>query len=217
MQQKLGFENFVKNKEDSPYRPEMLYSTKKVFYNFHMKITELMIRWVPTLLAFPIGGALAKLAFGGASNLGKSVGGGLIVGITVGVIQFIALKKYGISTSWVVATAFAMVIAAIINSYAFSFKFDTAALVGSGLVAGLLVGIAQSLSQTRDIKFVLVWSFSTMVAWALAWFITSKVIVDPEAQYQIFGSSGALVATVGLGFILKFALPWINSSANLIK
>jgi hypothetical protein len=195
----------------------MLYSPKKVFYNFLMKMTELLIRWVPTLLAFPIGGALAKLAFGGASNLGKSVGGGLIVGITVGLIQFVSLRKFGINTSWIAATAIAMVLAAVINSYAFSFKFDSASLTESGLVAGLIVGIAQSLSQTRDFKFILVWSFSTMVAWALAWFITSKVIVDPEAQYQIFGSSGALVATVGLGFVLRYALPWINSSANFIK
>jgi len=190
---------------------------RKDFYNFHMKMTELLIRWVPTLLAFPIGGALAKLAFGGASNLGKSVGGGLIVGITVGLIQFVALKKFGINTSWIAATAIATVLAAVINSYAFSFKFDSASLTGSGLVAGLIVGIAQSLSQTRDIKFILVWSISTMVAWAIAWLITSKVIVDPEAQYQIFGSSGALIATVGLGVVLKYALPWINSSANLIK
>jgi hypothetical protein len=182
-----------------------------------MKMTELMIRWIPTLLAFPLGGAIAKIAFGGASNLGKSVGGGLIVGITVGLIQFLALKKYGVTTSWITATALATILAAIINSYAFSFKFDSASLTGSGFVAGLLVGAAQSISQSRDIKFVLFWTVSTMVAWALAWFITSKVIVDPEAQYQIFGSSGALVATVGLGFVLKFALPWINSSANLIK
>jgi len=195
----------------------MLYSTKKGFYNFLMKMTELLIRWVPTLLAFPIGGALAKIAFGGASNLGKSVGGGLIVGITVGLIQFIALKKYGISTSWIATTAIATVVAAVINSLAFSFKFDTASLTGSGLVAGLLVGIAQSISQSRDLRFVFVWSISTMVAWGIAWFITSKVIVDPEAQYQIFGSSGALIATVGLGFVLKYALPWINSATNLGK
>jgi hypothetical protein len=182
-----------------------------------MKMTELMIRWIPTLLAFPLGGAIAKIAFGGASNLGKSVGGGLIVGVTVGLIQFLALKKYGVTTSWITATAIATILAAIINSYAFSFKFDSSSLTGSGLVAGLLVGIAQSISQSRDIKFVLVWTVSTMVAWALAWFLTSKVIVDPEAQYQIFGSSGALVATVGLGFVLKYALPWINSSANLVK
>ncbi len=180
-------------------------------------MTELMIRWIPTLLAFPLGGAIAKIAFGGASNLGKSVGGGLIVGVTVGLIQFLALKKYGVTTSWITATAIATILAAIINSYAFSFKFDSASLTGSGLVAGLLVGIAQSISQSRDIKFVLVWTVSTMVAWALAWFLTSKVIVDPEGQYQIFGSSGALVATVGLGFVLKYALPWIDSSANLIK
>jgi hypothetical protein len=182
-----------------------------------MKMTELMIRWIPTLLAFPLGGAIAKIAFGGTSNLGKSVGGGLIVGVTVGLIQFLALKKYGITTSWITATAIATVIAAVINSYAFSFKFDSASLTGSGMVAGLLVGAAQALSQSRDLKFALVWTFSTAIAWTLAWFITSKVIVDPEAQYQIFGSSGALVATVGLGIVLKFALPWINSSANLIK
>ena len=195
----------------------MLYSTKRVFYTFLMKMTELLIRWVPTLLAFPIGGALAKIAFGGASDLVKSVGGGLIVGITVGLFQFLALKKYGISTSWIAATAIAMGLAAVINSFAFSYKFDTASLTGSGLVAGLLVGIAQSISQSRDLKFAFVWSTSTMVAWAIAWFITSKVIVDPEAQYQIFGSSGALIATVGLGFVLKYALTWINSATNLVK
>jgi predicted permease len=195
----------------------MLYSTNRAFYNFFMRATELMIRWVPTLLAFPLGGAIAKIAFGGASSLGKSVGGGLIVGITVGLIQFLALKKYGITTSWITATAIATVVAAAINSYAFSFKFDSVSLTGSGLVAGLLVGIAQALSQTRDVKFALVWSICTAVAWTLAWFITSKVIVDPEAQYQIFGSSGALVATVGLGVVLKFALPWISSASNLVK
>jgi hypothetical protein len=182
-----------------------------------MKTTELMLRWVPTLLAFPIGGAIAKIAFGSASTTMKSVGGGLIVGLTVGLIQYSALKKYGVSTSWIAATAIATTLAALINSYAFSFKFDSASLTSSGLVSGLLVGLAQALSQSRDTKFALVWSLSTMVAWALAWFITSKVIVDPEAQYQIFGSSGALVATVGLSFVLKFSLPWINSSANLIK
>jgi hypothetical protein len=195
----------------------MLYLRKSLIYNFSMKMTELMIRWVPTLLAFPIGGAIAKITFGGASTTMKSVGGGLIVGLTVGLIQFFALKKYGVSTSWIAATAIATTVAALINSYAFSFKFDSASLTGSGLVAGLLVGIAQALSQSKDTKFAVVWTISTTIAWSLAWFITSKVIVDPEAQYQIFGSSGALVATVGLGIVLKYALPWINSSSNLMR
>ena len=78
--------------------------------------------------------------------------------MTVGLIQFIALKKYGVSTSWIAATAFATTLAALINSYTFSFKFDSASLTGSGLVAGLLVGVAQALSQSRDTKFALVWS-----------------------------------------------------------
>lgn len=182
-----------------------------------MKMTELLLRWTPTFLAFPLGGLLAKLIFGSASTAIKSVGGGLIVGLVVGLIQYLSLKKYGISTSWVVATAIAATVAALVNSYAFSFKFDSASLAGSGLIAGLLIGISQSLSQTRDLKFVTIWTISTAIAWSFAWFITSKVIVDPEAQYHVFGSSGALITTLGLGLILKYFLPIAGFVQNSIK
>jgi hypothetical protein len=182
-----------------------------------MKMTEILIRWTPTFLAFPIGGLLAKLIFGSASSVARTVGGGLVVGLVVGIIQYLSLKKYGISTSWVVATAVSATVAALINSYAFSFKFDSASLAGSGLVAGLLIGISQSLSQTRDIKFVTVWAISTAIAWSLAWFITSKVIVDPEAQYHVYGSSGALLTTLGLGLVLKYILPIAGFVQNTIK
>jgi hypothetical protein len=182
-----------------------------------MKITELLLRWTPTFLAFPIGGLLAKFIFGSASSVARSVGGGLVIGLVVGLIQYMSLKKYGISTSWVVATAVAATVAALINSYAFSFKFDSASLAGSGLVAGLLIGISQSFSQTRDVKFVTIWTISTAIAWSLAWFITSKVIVDPEAQYHVFGSSGALVTTLGLGLVLKYLLPIAGFVQNSIK
>lgn len=180
-------------------------------------MTELLIRWTPTFLAFPIGGLLAKLIFGSASSVARSVGGGLIIGLVVGLIQYLSLKKYGISTSWVVATAIAATMAALINSYAFSFKFDSASLAGSGVVAGLLIGISQSLSQTREFRFIAIWTISTAIAWSLAWFITSKVIVDPEAQYHVFGSSGALLTTLGLGLVLKYILPIAVFMKNSIK
>ena len=180
-------------------------------------MTEILIRWTPTFLAFPIGGLLAKLIFGSASSVARSVGGGLVIGLVVGLIQYMSLKKYGISTSWVVATAVAATVASLINSYAFSFKFDSASLAGSGLVAGLLIGISQSLSQTRDVKFVTIWTISTAIAWSLAWFITSKVIVDPEAQYHVYGSSGALLSTLGLGLVLKYILPIVGFMQNSSK
>ena len=182
-----------------------------------MKTSEFLLRWTPTFLGFPIGGLLAKLIFGSASTVTRSVSGGLIVGFVVGLIQYLSLKKYGISTSWVVATAIAVTIAGLINSFVFSFKFDTASLAGSGLVAGLLVGMAQSLSQSKELKFVLLWSICTAAAWSLAWFITSKVIVDPDAQYHVFGSSGALLTTLGLGLVLKYLLPIAGFVQNSIK
>lgn len=182
-----------------------------------MKMTEFLLRWTPTFLAFPIGGLLAKLIFGPASTVTRSVGGGLIVGCVVGLFQYLSLKKFGISTSWVVATAIAVTFAGLINSFAFSFKFDTTSLVSSGIVAGLLVGLSQSLSQSKELKFVLLWSISTAAAWSLAWFITSKVIVDPETQYHVFGSSGALLTTLGLGLVLKYLLPIVGFVQNSIK
>ena len=182
-----------------------------------MKLNELLIRWVPTFLAFPIGGAISKIAVGSSNSVPKALGGGLLVGLTIGLIQFVALKKYGISETWIAATATAMTLAALINSYVFDFKFDSASLVGMGLVAGSLVGIGQSLSQSRELKFVLIWTVCTGVAWSLAWFITSKVIVDPEAQYHVFGSSGALVATFGLGIALRYFLPISSALHNSIE
>lgn len=172
-----------------------------------MKMTELLLRWTPTFLAFPIGGLIAKLIFGSASSVVKSVCGGLIVGLVVGFIQFLALKKYGITSAWVSATVIAVAVAALINSYVFSFKFDSTSLTAAGLVSGLLVGIFQSFSQSKDLQFILLWSICSSLAWSLAWLITSKVIVDPEAQYHVFGSSGALITTIGLGITLKYILP----------
>lgn len=182
-----------------------------------MKITEILIRWTPTFLAFPIAGVLSKLFFGSASTVAKSVGGGLVVGLVVGLIQFAALKKYGVTSSWIAATAIAVMIAGLINSYAFSFKFDSTSLAGSGLIAGLLVGLGQSLSQSRELKFVALWSIATTIAWGVAWFITSKVIVDPESQYHIFGSSGAIVATLGLGVCIKYIFPIANLLQSTVK
>ena len=178
-----------------------------------MKTSELLFRWVPTFLAFPLGGLISRLAIGSASNLAKALGGSLLVGLVVGLAQFVALKKFGVAPSWAIATTLATTIAALANSLIFSYKFDSTSLVGSGLVAGSLVGLAQSLSQTRDARFSVIWTLATAVAWSVAWFITSKVIVDPESQYHIFGSSGALVATLGLSFFLKLVLPITSVSS----
>ncbi len=173
-----------------------------------MKLSEFLMRWTPTFLAFPLAGVASKLAFGSANSIIRSTGGGLIVGLVVGLIQFYALKKFGISVYWVWATAVAVMLAALVNSLIFSFKFNSESLTGMGLVAGLFVGLAQAFSQSKDLKFVLFWTIATSFAWAIAWFITSKVIVDPEARYHIYGSSGALVTTVLLGVCFKLIAPY---------
>jgi hypothetical protein len=40
-------------------------------------------------------------------------------------------------------------------------------------------------------------------AWALGWLVTSQVIADLDRGHHVFGSSGALVATIITGLALR--------------
>ena len=70
----------------------------------------------------------------------------------------------------------------------------------AGLVTGAAVGAAQSTLLPRGAAR---WTAVSAAAWTLAWLTTSFVIVDIERGYAVFGSSGAVVATVLTGLVLS--------------
>jgi hypothetical protein len=77
---------------------------------------------------------------------------------------------------------------------------ETADVMLAGLVTGAAVGAAQSALLPRGAA---IWIAVSAAAWSLAWLVTSAVIVDIERGYAVFGSSGALVATVLTGLALR--------------
>ena len=167
-----------------------------------MTFKRLAVRFIPTLLAFPIGGELVVLTIGPVRSSTEALLSGAIVGLVLGHIQFIALRPVKVSSLWIWAT----VISAALSNFAvaslFGLDTDSASLALRGLVTGIVVGAAQSFSQRVAAQKVFLWSFATGLTWALAWLITSKVIVDIEYGYAIFGASGALVATLILTFMV---------------
>jgi hypothetical protein len=65
-------------------------------------------RWLPTFLAFPLGGLLAFETVGSVTNAGTAAAAGLLAGAVIGAGQWLALRGHGIDGRWPLVTAAAM-------------------------------------------------------------------------------------------------------------
>ena len=65
-------------------------------------------RWLPTFLAFPIGGYLAIQTVGSLDDPVSAAAGGLLAGAVIGAGQWLALRSSGIGRRWIGYTAAAM-------------------------------------------------------------------------------------------------------------
>ena len=158
-------------------------------------------RWLPTFLAFPIGGYLAYGTIGSVDGPASAAAAGLIAGAVIGAGQWLALRGEGIDARWAAVTAAAMTAGVTVATLITGAGTETADLVLTGAVAGTAVGAAQAalLGSGR-----LAWTAVTGGSWALAWIISSAVLAQNADQgFVIFGSSGALVATILTGLALR--------------
>ena len=153
-------------------------------------------RWIPTFLAFPLGGLIAIETVGGADAPLSAAVGGLVVGAVVGGAQWLALRATGTSRRWIGRTAAATATGAALAAVVTGSGTGTAELVLSGLITGAPVGAAQGPLLGRGARVAAAWTALTGAAWALGWLITSQVIVDADRHHHVFGSTGALAATV---------------------
>jgi hypothetical protein len=72
------------------------------------------------------------------------------------------------------------------------------------MVMGLIAGAAVGAAQGTILGAVRVWTAVTAITWSLAWLVSSVVIGGGADQgFFVFGSSGALLATVLTGFALR--------------
>jgi hypothetical protein len=158
-------------------------------------------RWLPTFLAFPIGGWIAVAAVGSVDGPATAAAGGLLAGAVIGIGQWLALRSHGLDRRWALYTAAAMTAGSALAAAVTGAGTDVADLVLTGAVAGAAVGAAQAalLGSGR-----LAWTAVTALSWALAWLVSSQVLAQQADEgFVVFGSSGALVATVLTGLALR--------------
>ena len=101
-------------------------------------------RWLPTFLAFPLGGLLAFETVGSATGPATAAAGGLLAGAVIGVGQWLALRNHGVDGRWPLVTAAAMAAGSALAAAATALGTDVADLVLTGAVTGTAVGMAQA-------------------------------------------------------------------------
>jgi hypothetical protein len=162
-----------------------------------VSLPKRVMRWMPTFLGFPAGGLAAKLIIGRVDHLSAAVAGGAITGAFIGVAQWLGMRRTGVSPErWVGATAVGLAIGLGAGAAAVGYQTDLAALATQGAISGLALGITQAMVlHSRVGRIVAGWPAVLAALWALGWTITSSAGIDVEAQYTVFGSSGAIVVT----------------------
>jgi hypothetical protein len=172
-----------------------------------------LLRWLPTFLAYPLGGFFAMQTIGSAVDPVAAGLGGLLVGAIVGLAQWLALRGHGTGPGWAVATGLGTAAGSAAAVALTAGSTSTPALIVMGLVVGAFVGAAQATQLGRGRVAAAVWTGVVSLAWGIAWLVTANVIVDAERGFHVFGSSGALVATVAMGLVLRGLLRDTTASA----
>ncbi len=155
------------------------------------------LRWLPTFVGFPLGGLLAELVVGRVDGPFAAVVGGALTGAVLGTAQWLGLRRRGVDQRWIAATALGLAAGLGGGAALVEYRTGLGALAAQGAVSGMAVGIAQAALLRRRLgRLAAVWPPASAAMWALGWTITTAVGVDVEAQYTVFGSTGALAVTV---------------------
>jgi hypothetical protein len=112
-------------------------------------------------------------------------------------VQWLALRRHGpTAPQWIAATAAGFAIGLGLGSAAVGYHTDLAALAVQGAICGVIVGGVQAGILHNFLgRLSVAWPLLLAGLWALGWTITSAAGIDVEAQYTVFGASGAIVVT----------------------
>ncbi len=168
------------------------------------RLSTIALRWMPTFLGFPAGGLAAKTLVGPVDDLSAALLGGAVTGAILGLAQWLGMRRCGPSPeAWIVATAvgFAIGLGDGRVSRGLRDHDRRPRPPGRDLWCGHRSGAGHP-ACTADWDRV-AWAWPAFLAglWALGWTITATAGVDVEAQYTVFGSTGAIAVTAGTAIL----------------
>lgn len=134
---------------------------------------------------------------------------GAVIGISVGVLQWLALKRrINRAGWWVLATIIGFAVGKAVGDAFVQAVPGTVGLVLSGSAIGASLGMAQWVVLHRHVAQAGWWVLASVLAWAMGWAIINLVdeaAGGPTGTAYLIGATGAGIA----GVISGTSLTWL--------
>ena len=163
-------------------------------------LTRDYAKWLAVFLAYPIAGLVGRSTANPADGFVFAFITAAVAGAILGLAQWLALGRHGSAALWVGATAIGLGVSFVIVQALGATSNAAAPVIGA--VTGLGVGVAQSLVRSDQMPSPAVWIPTMVVAWAIAWIVTTSIGVQANAGWPVVGVSGALAAQLLTGIAL---------------
>ncbi|MGS0687883.1 hypothetical protein ACVBEQ_22445 [Nakamurella sp. GG22] len=163
--------------------------------------------WTLGFLAFPVAGIAGGIVAGPVNSPAAALLGGIVTGAVIGAGQWLASRRQLEWIRWIPATAAGMGLGLLAGAVAVDFGTSLADLALMGAVTGLALGGAQAVVLPVAARRRWIWAAALPALWALGWTVTTAAGVDVEAQYTVFGATGASTVSALSGVLLLFVLP----------
>ena len=163
----------------------------------------LWLRWLPTFVAFIVGGAVAIAVTGPVTSLTAALGGGAIAGAVLGVGQWLALRgRLPKLEWWIPATAIGQAVGLTAGAALVGYRTGLQDLAIQGAITGLGVGIMQALVLRPHVATWFWWALAMPPLWALGWIATTLGGIKVDQHFTNFGAYGAITFAVLSGLLL---------------
>lgn len=172
----------------------------------------LWLKWLLTMIGFPIGGGIASALVGSVTGPGRGAVAGIIAGAVVGAAQWLVLRQaLPISALWIPATAVGLSAGLALGVAVLGTKTVGLALLLRAAVTGIVLGVFQWVLLRQHLALAGWWVPAIAIGWTAGWTLTRTVGVDLSRDWAVFGISGAAVfaalSGLALTWLLKFRGP----------
>ena len=174
-----------------------------------------VLRWLVTIVSYPIGGLIAIQVSSTTAGPPSAALGGALAGAVIGTAQWLALRPR-VNALWVAVTSGSFGVGAALGVAATASATTIGALATYGAIAGLVVGIGQSVFLRIGWRSA-VWAATVAVTWAVAWIVSATVIVDEARGFVTFGLSGAAIVVAVSAVALRLLIgPRVSGTAQAV-
>jgi len=169
----------------------------------HPTFLRTWLVWTAGFLVFPVAGLAGTAAAGRVDSPVAALLGGLVAGSVLGAGQALVSRRRLDPRWWIPATAVGMSIGLLLGALTVSYRTSLTELAVMGAITGITLGVAQAVALPRRTRARWAWAALMPALWSLGWVVSTLVLTTSvDAQFTIFGASGALTFTALSGLLL---------------